>query len=149
MCFVRSIVCRPAVQKSAGAIGFVAGGGLGPQFDGDLFMAGARDFLEGGHLFHFNLTGNRQTVGVADPRLEDRVADNVRKWEITESESLLIFRINAARTPAVDVRLDAAGLSGSCQRADIIGLLTSGSAAFDPSRASDRTQRVASRYPFA
>jgi len=27
-----------------------------------------------------------------DPRLEDRVADNLHKWEITESESLLIGR---------------------------------------------------------
>jgi hypothetical protein len=27
-----------------------------------------------------------------DPRLEDRVADNVGKWEITESESLLFGR---------------------------------------------------------
>ena len=55
-------------------------------------MGGSRDFLEGGHLFRFNLTGNRRAVGVDDPRLEDRVADNVDKWEITESESLLFGR---------------------------------------------------------
>lgn len=79
-------------EVAPGGIGFVAGRGLGPQFDGDLFMAGARDFLEGGHLFHFNLTGNRLKIGTDDPRLEDRVADNLRKWEITESESLLIGR---------------------------------------------------------
>jgi hypothetical protein len=36
-----------------------------------------------------NLTGNRQKIGVDDPRLEDRVADNLGKFEITESESLL------------------------------------------------------------
>jgi hypothetical protein len=48
--------------------------------------------LEGGYLFHFNLTGNRTKVGVDDPRLEDRVADNLAKHEITESESLLIGR---------------------------------------------------------
>ena len=75
-----------------GAIGFVAGRGLGPQFDGDLFVAAARPFLEGGHLFHFNLTGNRRAIGTDDPRLDDRVADNLHKWEITESESLLIGR---------------------------------------------------------
>jgi hypothetical protein len=57
-----------------------------------LFMGGARDFLEGGHLFHFNLTGNRATIGVDDPRLEDRVADKNHKFDITESESLLIGR---------------------------------------------------------
>lgn len=74
------------------AIGFVEGRALGPQFEGDLFMGGARDFLVGGHLFHFNLTGNRRKIGVDDPRLEDRVADNLDKFEITESESLLIGR---------------------------------------------------------
>jgi aldose sugar dehydrogenase len=79
-------------EVAPGAIGFVTGRGLGPQFDGDLFVAGARPFLEGGHLFHFNLTGNRRAIATDDPRLEDRVADNRHKWEITESESLLIGR---------------------------------------------------------
>jgi hypothetical protein len=41
---------------------------------------------------HFNLTGNRRKIGVGDPRLEDRVADNTAKFEITESESLLFGR---------------------------------------------------------
>jgi hypothetical protein len=31
-------------------------------------------------------------VAVDDPRLEDRVADNVAKFDITESESLLFGR---------------------------------------------------------
>ena len=79
-------------EVAPGGIGFVNGRGLGPQYDGDLFVAAARPFLEGGHLFHFNLTGNRQRIGVDDPRLEDRVADNLHKWEGTESESLLIGR---------------------------------------------------------
>ena len=79
-------------EVAPGAIGFVSGTALGPQFSGDLFVAAARPFLEGGHLFHFNLTGNRRAIGVDDPRLEDRVADNLHKWEITESESLLIGR---------------------------------------------------------
>ncbi len=77
-------------EVSPGGIGFVDGRGLGPEFEGDLFMGGARNFLEGGHLFRFNLTGNRQKIGVDDPRLEDRVADNNHKFDITESESLLI-----------------------------------------------------------
>lgn len=79
-------------EVAPGAIGFVSGRALGPQFDGDLFVAAARPFLEGGHLFHFNITGNRRMVAVDDPRLADRVADNRHKWEITESESLLIGR---------------------------------------------------------
>jgi hypothetical protein len=48
--------------------------------------------LQGGYLFHFDLTGNRKRIAVDDPRLEDRVADNLGKHEITESESLLIGR---------------------------------------------------------
>jgi hypothetical protein len=48
-----------------------------------------RDFLEGGHLFRIELSGNRQDVDAQDPRLTDGVAD---KWELTESESLLFGR---------------------------------------------------------
>ncbi len=77
-------------EVAPGAIGFVAGRGLGPQFDGDLFVGAARTFLAGGNLFHFNLTGNRRQIGVDDPRLADRVADNNHKFDLTESESLLI-----------------------------------------------------------
>lgn len=79
-------------ELAPGAIGFVRGRGLGPQYEGDLFVGGARPFLEGGHLFHFNLTGNRRKIAVDDPRLEDRVADNLCKFDLTESESLLIGR---------------------------------------------------------
>jgi hypothetical protein len=60
--------------------------------ENDLFMGAATVNLEGGYLFHFNLTGNRNKIGVDDPRLQDRVADNLAKHEITESESLLIGR---------------------------------------------------------
>jgi len=65
---------------------------LGPQFDGDLFVAAAVPNLVGGYLFRFKLTGNRRMIAVDDPRLEDRVADNTDKFDITESESLLIGR---------------------------------------------------------
>jgi glucose/arabinose dehydrogenase len=76
-------------EVAPAGIGFLQSSALGPQYRNDLFMGAARTFLEGGHLFHFDLTGNRQKVGVDDPRLEDRVSDNLHKWEITESESLL------------------------------------------------------------
>jgi glucose/arabinose dehydrogenase len=79
-------------EVAPGGIGFVRGPGLGPQFAGDLFMGAATPLLEGGYLFRFNLTGNRRKIGVDDPRLADRVADNLAKHEITESESLLIGR---------------------------------------------------------
>lgn len=79
-------------EVAPGGIGFVDGRALGPQYDGRLFVGGARDFLEGGHLFMMKLTGNRRKIAVDDPRIEDRVADNLDKWEITESESLLFGR---------------------------------------------------------
>jgi hypothetical protein len=50
----------------------------------------------GGPLFRVHLTGNRRKVGVDDPRLEDRVADNLTFHEMTESEGLVFgqdFRI--------------------------------------------------------
>ena len=79
-------------EVAPGGIGFVNSSALGPQFQNDLFMGAATPLLEGGYLFHFNLTGNRRKIAVDDPRLEDRVADNLAKHEITESESLLIGR---------------------------------------------------------
>ena len=79
-------------EVAPAGIGFVHGRGLGPQFEGDLFVGAATPLLEGGYLFRFDLTGNRRMVAVHDPRLEDRVADNLGKHEITESESLLVGR---------------------------------------------------------
>jgi glucose/arabinose dehydrogenase len=79
-------------EVAPAGIGFLESWALGPQYKNDLFVGAARVFLEGGHLFHFNLTGNRRKVAVDDPRLEDRVADNLHKWEITESESVLFGR---------------------------------------------------------
>ncbi len=76
-------------EVAPAGIGFLSSRALGPQYRGDLFMGGARTFLAGGHLFRFNLTGNREKIGVDDPRLEDRVADNLCKFDITESETLL------------------------------------------------------------
>lgn len=79
-------------EVAPGGIGFVRGRALGPQYDGDLVVGAGTPILEGGYLFRFNLTGNRRKVGVDDPRLDDRVADNLAKHEITESESLLFGR---------------------------------------------------------
>jgi aldose sugar dehydrogenase len=79
-------------EVAPAGIGFLESRALGPQYKNDLFVGAARVFLEGGHLFRFNLTGNRRKIAVDDPRLEDRVADNVHKWEITESESVLFGR---------------------------------------------------------
>ena len=71
------------------AIGFQEGRGIGPQYAGDLFVGFSTTDTLGGPLFRFNLTGNRRQIAVDDPRLEDRVADNLTFHEMTESESLL------------------------------------------------------------
>lgn len=79
-------------EVAPGGIGFLNSSALGAQFQNDLFVGAATPLLQGGYLFHFDLTGNRRKIAVNDPRLEDRVADNLAKHEITESESLLIGR---------------------------------------------------------
>ena len=71
-------------------IGFVKGRGLGPQFEGDLFVGASRTTLLNGFLFRFKLTADRQHFSFSDPRLADRVADNTDKFDLTESESLAI-----------------------------------------------------------
>ncbi len=76
-------------EVAPAGLGFVRGRALGPQYNGDLFMGGARDFLFSGHIFRLEITDNRRKVGVDDPRIEDRVADNLGKFEVTESESLV------------------------------------------------------------
>jgi len=74
------------------AIGFVKGDALGKEFEGDLFVGAATPLTVGGHLFRFKLTEDRRALQFQDPRLRDRVADNLDKHDITESESLLIGR---------------------------------------------------------
>ncbi len=71
-------------------IGFVKGRGLGPQFEGALLVGASRTTLLNGFLFRFKLNTDRQHFSLSDPRLADRVADNIDKFDQTESESLLI-----------------------------------------------------------
>jgi hypothetical protein len=71
-------------------LGFVQGRELGPQFEGDMLVGAGRTFLSGGYLFRFKLTPDRLHFSFNDSRLLDLVADNTDKFDITESESLLI-----------------------------------------------------------
>jgi glucose/arabinose dehydrogenase len=75
-----------------GGIGFVTGDGLGSEFAGNLFVGGATGATVGGHLFRFQLDRQRDGFDFQDPRLDDDVADNLAKNDITESESLLVGR---------------------------------------------------------
>ncbi|HEX2269887.1 MAG TPA: PQQ-dependent sugar dehydrogenase [Pyrinomonadaceae bacterium] len=71
-------------------IGFIEGAGLGAQFEGDMLVGASRTTLLNGFLFRFKLTADRQHFVFNDQRLADRVADNVDKFDQTESESLVI-----------------------------------------------------------
>jgi aldose sugar dehydrogenase len=79
-------------EVAPAGIGFLDSRALGNEYRNDLFVGAARIFLEGGALFRFELKGNRRSFKFDDSRLSDRVADNVHKWEITESESILFGR---------------------------------------------------------
>lgn len=77
---------------------FVSGDTLGTQYDGTLWIGSSRSFQQvggnGGSLYCLGFTPDRLHVDLsADPRLADRVADNVfrsTKFDGTESETLQI-----------------------------------------------------------
>jgi glucose/arabinose dehydrogenase len=86
-------------EVAPGGIDFLSTKELGREYKGDLFVGSARGALRGGNLFRLRIEDNRKKVDVsADRRLKDRVADNLGKYEITESESLL-FGENFGVTP--------------------------------------------------
>lgn len=92
---------------------FVTGTALGPEYTGTLWIGSARSFQQvggtGGSLYRFHLTTDRMHVDVsADPRLADRVADNLfrtQKFDGTESETLLIGK-GFGTTTAIEQGLD-------------------------------------------
>ncbi len=73
-------------------IGFVRGRALGPQFEGNLFVGASRTTLSNGFLFRFKMSADRQHFAFTDSDLVDLVADNADKFDLAESESLLIGR---------------------------------------------------------
>jgi glucose/arabinose dehydrogenase len=73
-------------------IGFLSSRDLGGKYRGTLWVGAARTTLAGGYLMVFRLTHDRKKIKVADPRIDDRVADNLAKFDATESESLIIGR---------------------------------------------------------
>ena len=81
---------RYAVAPST--LGFVKGRGLGPQFESDMFVGASRTTLLNGYLFRFRFSANRQHFSFSDSRLADLVADNFDKFDLAESESLVVGR---------------------------------------------------------
>ena len=79
------------------ALGFVNGNGLGESYNGTLCLGASVPRPNNGYLMIFRLSADRLQLQFADPRLADRVADNVPsagfptgKFDPTESESLII-----------------------------------------------------------
>ena len=88
---------------------FVQGDALGAAYNGTLWIGSARSFQQvganGGSLYRIKLTADRLHVDTsADPRLADKVADNLfraQKFEGTESETLLIGQ-GFGTTPSIE-----------------------------------------------
>lgn len=88
---------------------FVQGTALGSAYQGSLWIGSARAFGQvggtGGSLYRLKLTADRLNLDLsADPRLADRVADNLfraQKFDGTESETLIIGR-GFGITPSIE-----------------------------------------------
>jgi hypothetical protein len=70
-------------EVAPAGLGFINSRALGPQYEHDMVVGAARDFLFSGQLFRFQLTGNRRRI------VGDLVADNTAKFDITGSETRL------------------------------------------------------------
>ena len=94
---------------------FVSGTALGAAYAGSLWIGSSRAFSQvggtGGSLYRLRLTPDRLSLDLsADPRLADRVADNLfraQKFEGTESETLLVGR-GFGITPSIEQGPDGA-----------------------------------------
>jgi glucose/arabinose dehydrogenase len=73
-------------------IGFARGSALGAQYAGDLFVGASRTTLLGGYLMRLKVSADRKTFATTDARLADKVADNADKFDLSESESLVVGR---------------------------------------------------------
>ena len=67
------------------AVGFVGGGALGPATRDRLLVGASRPTLYGGYLFRMALDPERRGVLASHPSIADKVADNLDKFEATES----------------------------------------------------------------
>jgi glucose/arabinose dehydrogenase len=86
-------------EFAPGGIGFISDRTLGKDYKGDMFIGSAS--FRGGNLFHLPIHNNRRTIDPDDKRLRDGVADNLRKYDLTESETLL-FGSGFGVTPEVE-----------------------------------------------
>jgi glucose/arabinose dehydrogenase len=74
-------------EFAPGGIDFIEERELGKDYRGDMFIGSAN--VRGSNIFRLPIDHNRKEIDPDDPRLKDRVADNIRKYDLTESESLV------------------------------------------------------------
>jgi aldose sugar dehydrogenase len=84
---------------------FVVGSALGAKNDGTLWIGSSRSFQQvggsGGSIYRLRLNNSRRKVDVSDPALAERVADNLAKFDPTESESLIVG-VGFGTTPSIE-----------------------------------------------
>jgi aldose sugar dehydrogenase len=91
------------------ALGFIDGDGLGKTYNGDLIVGSAvARPTNAGHLYRFKLNAKRTAFVFNDPRLQDKVADNLTPDDfITEGEELL-FGSNFGTVTHIETGADGA-----------------------------------------
>jgi glucose/arabinose dehydrogenase len=70
-------------------IGFLQSSNLGARYRGDLFVGFATFDPLGGPIFRFNLSQDRRSLSFLDPRLQDRVMDNLTFHSMEEGDELV------------------------------------------------------------
>ena len=84
---------------------FVVGSALGAENDGTLWIGSSRAFGQvggsGGSIYRLRLNNNRKKVDVSDSALAEGVADNLAKFDPTESESLIVG-VGFGTTPSIE-----------------------------------------------
>jgi glucose/arabinose dehydrogenase len=77
------------------ALGFISGGGLGPEYEGNLIVGSAvARAANPGNLYRFRLNGGRTRFQFEDERLKDTVADNTALDDFTTEGEEILFGTN-------------------------------------------------------
>jgi glucose/arabinose dehydrogenase len=90
-------------------LGFIEGSALGEQYDGDLIVGSAVARAANlGHLYRFRLNGGRTHLKFDDPRLQDKVADNLALDDFTTEGEEIRFGSNFGIVTHIETGPDGA-----------------------------------------
>jgi glucose/arabinose dehydrogenase len=91
------------------ALGFINGNGLGDQYNGDLIVGSAvARAANPGHLYRFRLNQRRTAFVFDDPRLQDKVADNLALDDFTTEGEEIRFGSNFGIVTHIETGADGA-----------------------------------------